>query len=65
MATVETEEADHATLRLEQGDVGVEVHAVDALDIQGDVLVGPTVVGSWWAPGAGGLAGQLTASTVL
>lgn len=39
MTAVVPEEADHTALRLQLGHVGVEVHAVDALDLQGDVLV--------------------------
>jgi hypothetical protein len=38
VSAVVAEEADHAEVALELGDVDVEVHAVDALDFQGDVV---------------------------
>jgi len=39
MATVETKEEHDTPVRLEPGDVDVEVHSVDTLDFQGDVIL--------------------------
>jgi len=46
---VVAEERDHAPLVLELGDVHVEVHAINALDFQRDVLPENLGDGSWYA----------------
>src|SRR5262249_392673 len=56
--SVVAKEGDHAELTLEFGDEDVEVHAVDALDFQGDVLAEDSgdglgyTHGGFWSQGA-------------
>jgi len=45
------EEPDHPALRLELGDVHVEVHPVDALHFQGHVVAEDLRHGSWYTYG--------------
>ena len=47
MAPVEPEEGDHSPFILQPRDVHVEVHPIDALQFQRDVLVDDFRDGSW------------------
>lgn len=47
MAEVGGQEADHLAAHLEVGDIGVEVEAVDAFHLQGDVAVEEVVDVHW------------------
>ena len=51
VSAVVAQEADDAPLALELGDVDVEVHAVDALDFQGDVVAQDIGDGLWYTHG--------------
>ena len=51
MSAVMAQEADDAPLALQLGDVDVEVHAVDALDFQGNVVAQDFRDGLWYTHG--------------
>ena len=55
MAAVEAPEMGDALLGLQPGDIEVEVQAIDALELEGDVILEDLSDGSWY--GHGGFRG--------
>ena len=47
MAAMEAPEAGHTRVGLQAGHVDVEIHAVDAFDFQGDVILEDTGDRAW------------------